>query len=238
MAITLPPSMVNRSINITVVGAGGTGSAVITELYQMCFLLKALTDDHVGLNVTVYDPDEVSFTNVGRQNFWAHQVGMNKAEVLVDQFNAYGNMEWVAKPMAFTPNDLTEDVDFLITCTDSASFRGKLGKHFSDTDYSWFWLDTGNSEYTSQIILGHLGKRGKTLMNVYDFYPELIDMKDAPTNSCSHQEAIARQSYGINKKTALEATQMLWQLLRYGTLNYQGCFVDLKAGTTEPILVN
>jgi PRTRC genetic system ThiF family protein len=237
MPITLPASYVNRELKIVVVGAGGTGSALISELYQMCFLLKALTEDSVSLNVTVYDPDDVSFTNVGRQNFWAHQVGLNKAQVLVDQFNAYGNMSWTAKPLAFKPEDLTDDVDFLITCTDSASFRGQLGKYFSDVDKSWYWLDTGNGESTSQIILGHLGKRNKTLMNVYDFYPELADMKDEPTNSCSHHEAIERQSYGINKKTALEATQMLWQLLRFGTLSYQGCFVDLKTGKTEPILV-
>lgn len=235
MSFKLPTKLVNKSLDIIVVGAGGTGSAVITELFQMSYLLDSLSNGEVKLNVTVYDDDVVSFANVGRQSFWACDVNLNKAKVLVSRFNAYGNVNWQAKETRFEPDMLTQKTDIIITCSDSAKFRGELGKKHKDSLASWLWLDLGNAENDGQVILGQLGQNDKSLLNVYDYYPDLINAEDKEEDSCSHEIALAKQGYGINKSVALAGTTMLWQLIRHGEIHHQGSFIDLKLGETKSI---
>lgn len=57
----------HHPVSVIVIGAGGTGSQVITSLARMDRALQAL--GHPGLYVTVYDPDAVSESNIGRQLF-------------------------------------------------------------------------------------------------------------------------------------------------------------------------
>ena len=49
-------------VTVFVIGAGGTGSQVITNLARMSMALQAL--GHPGLHVTVFDPDTVSQANL------------------------------------------------------------------------------------------------------------------------------------------------------------------------------
>ena len=50
-----------------------------------------------GLSVTVYDPDTVvSPFNIGRQLFYATDLGLNKAEVLVGRVNVAYGTKWRA----------------------------------------------------------------------------------------------------------------------------------------------
>ena len=68
-------------VTVFVIGAGGTGSQVITNLARMSMALQAL--GHPGLHVTVFDPDTVSQANIGRQLFSETELGLNKAVSLV-----------------------------------------------------------------------------------------------------------------------------------------------------------
>lgn len=52
-------------VTVNVIGAGGTGSQVVTSLARMDTALWKL--GHPGLFVRVYDPDTVSESNIGRQ---------------------------------------------------------------------------------------------------------------------------------------------------------------------------
>ena len=63
-------------VTVFVIGAGGTGSQVITNLARMSMALQAL--GHPGLHVTVFDPDTVSQANIGRQLFSETELGLNK----------------------------------------------------------------------------------------------------------------------------------------------------------------
>lgn len=237
MSYRLPFHLVNRPVEIVVVGAGGTGSALLTELFQMSYLLEKVSQGQVRLNVTVYDDDAVSYANIGRQNFFPCDVGLNKATVLVSRFNAYGNTKWEAKEKRFLPHMLKHQTDIIITCTDSAQFRGALGRHFESEKGTWLWIDTGNCSSTGQVIMGHLGSDNKTLLNVYDYYPQLCEMQDNNTDSCSHEEALAKQDYGVNKQVAISAASLLWQLLRHGKVDSQGCLIDVRKGSVDPILL-
>ena len=64
-------------VTVFVIGAGGTGSQVVTCLARMGMALQAL--GHPGLHVTVFDPDTVTGANIGRQLFSEAETGLNKA---------------------------------------------------------------------------------------------------------------------------------------------------------------
>ena len=68
-------------VTVFVIGAGGTGSQVVTCLARMGMALQAL--GHPGLHVTVFDPDTVTEANIGRQLFSEAETGLNKAVALV-----------------------------------------------------------------------------------------------------------------------------------------------------------
>ena len=74
-------------VTVFVIGAGGTGSQVITNLARMSMALQAL--GHPGLHVTVFDPDTVSQANIGRQLFSETELGLNKAVSLVTRINRF-----------------------------------------------------------------------------------------------------------------------------------------------------
>ena len=67
-------------VTVFVIGAGGTGSQVVTGLARMGMALQAL--GHPGLHVTVFDPDTVTEANIGRQLFSEAETGLNKACLL------------------------------------------------------------------------------------------------------------------------------------------------------------
>ena len=82
----------HHPVSVIVIGAGGTGSQVITSLARMDRALQAL--GHPGLYVTVYDPDAVSESNIGRQLFSEPEIGLNKAVALVTRINRFFGTAW------------------------------------------------------------------------------------------------------------------------------------------------
>ena len=239
---SIPASMVARPINITLVGAGGNGSATLKNLFQMDYLLRKLSDDSVYLNVTVYDDDTVSHTNLGRQGFWPIDLGQFKSDVLVSRYNTHGLLNWKSKTLRFDSSSLFSNAlpDILITCVDKASVRVELGQALASSNRTsdMLWLDLGNDKNAGNIILGHAFNRENKLPNVFDLYPQLVDVEDIEEDSCSHFEAMQRQTFGVNDKMAIEATCLLWKLLREGAIDYHGAYVDLEQATVKPLKIN
>ncbi|WP_370686227.1 ThiF family adenylyltransferase [Shewanella xiamenensis] len=62
--------MLNRPINILLIGAGGSGSQIATELFQMDALFRQISNQEIYINLTLVDGDDVSIFNVGRQCFY------------------------------------------------------------------------------------------------------------------------------------------------------------------------
>lgn len=240
----MPDAWVNREIDITVIGAGGTGSALLTELFQMDQLLRSLSNNAVHLNVTVWDGDTVSPANVGRQAFWSTDIGLNKAQVLVERFNQFGGIDWQYRDEnAEAKSVLNYSKGLVITCVDSAAFRNKLaheGRRRSYYTDNRLWLDMGNDTHQGQIVLGHFNEHvdGLHLPNVADLYPSLAVAVDDKSQSCSSEQALAKQDYGINKAVALNATTLLWQLIRHGSVDRHGGLVDVKQGSAHPIPIS
>lgn len=81
-------------VTVNLIGAGGTGSQVLTCLARLDTALRGL--GHPGLFITVYDSDIVTEANIGRQLFSPSDIGLNKAQCLVTRMNNFFGNDWKA----------------------------------------------------------------------------------------------------------------------------------------------
>lgn len=248
--LTIPHEWLDKEISIALVGCGGTGGEVLDELFRIHSLLIALGGR--GLSLTAYDPDRVTGANIGRQRFWPCDIGFNKAEVLITRVNSFGNTEWEFDPKAFDINEDYNSFDILVTCVDKPEVRADIGRKCNDLkkpdddpfsgsrSEPQFWLDCGNDAFRGNVILGHFNFGGSALKipNVFDLYPMLDSMKGNDEPSCSTVAALEKQDYGINRSVAREAANLIWQFLRHGELGHHGSYIDIKAGTVNPLAID
>ena len=95
---TLPPDLTqNRAVRILVVGAGGTGSALVMGLPYLDQAMR-VWGHRYGLAVALMDADVVSETNCVRQPFSASDIGQNKATVLINRINLFWGIKVAGDP--------------------------------------------------------------------------------------------------------------------------------------------
>ncbi len=234
-------------VNIILAGCGGTGSQILTGMARMNYALKAL--GHPGLQMHVFDPDTVSQTNVGRQLFSPADVGQNKATLLTSRLNLFFGTQWesyeklLSDPIRHNKNPF---IPLIITAIDSAQGRIEINRALRN--WKVYWLDTGNTTDTGQIILGTKDTfdqhRKKNTINylptVTQLYPELKKegAKDYQGPSCSIGEALQKQDLFINQQVATSALNLLWTMFRKGVIDYHGVLIDLKKAITRPITID
>ena len=246
MIHNIHPGLLTRAVKVVLVGAGGTGSHVLRRLANIHLAMVELGHP-AGLDVIVVDPDTVSKTNVGRQNFYPSDVGQSKAALLVHRCNMMMQTQWAALQERVTKDGRFSDPDIVIGCVDNRKGRAAILKSLSNSVYSRpaYYLDIGNREHDGQVILGEvISNRVKLetrLPHVADLFPEIVDEsldeKDE-TPSCSLAEALEKQSLFINDTMANAACNMLWELFRYGQLKHHGQFVNIKSGRVTPLTID
>ena len=74
-------------ITVNLIGAGGTGSQVLTGLARLDVTLRAL--GHPGLFVTLYDPDIVTEAYIVSQLLRYYEQEQNKAKCLITSINNF-----------------------------------------------------------------------------------------------------------------------------------------------------
>lgn len=246
----MPHEWLNRPVNIVLAGCGGTGSEMLDEIFRIHSLLIAL-EGH-GFNVHVFDPDDVSMANIGRQRFLPCDIGHPKAEVLISRLNSFAGTQWHYHNQRYEADQDSISFDLLITCVDTPTLRAEIGmtKDPSSVNDPYefgfgggkevLWLDCGNDSHSGNVILGHLnnGKSRIELPNVFDLYPMLATMEHTDEPSCSTAEALTRQDYGINRSVAREAANLLWQLFRNGQLKHHGSYIDIRQGCVSPLQID
>ncbi|WP_321817864.1 MULTISPECIES: PRTRC system ThiF family protein [unclassified Paraburkholderia] len=234
-----PAAMLTRAWEVVVVGAGGTGSALLPSLARLHHAMVELGHPG-GIHCTVYDDDTVSEFNVGRQGFYPNDVGQYKATLLVNRLNLLMGTGWTAVPRRID-SKVSLRADMVIGCVDSrrarhaivqASKRGKVQ----------YYLDCGNETDRGQVILGEFGKpRHDRLPHVGDLFPDMLNAKNDKgddTPSCSMADALRKQSLVINQAMSVQAFNLLWQLFRNGGLTFSAVFVNLATGRTNPVPVD
>ncbi len=224
-----------RLVTVAVVGAGGTGSSLLTALTDIHKCLLALGGQ--GLLVVAYDPSAVSSVNVVRQNDAPAEVGRNKAVSLVTRINCSLGTAWQGVPTACSAEHLAAlRPQVLITCTDTRGSRRELGKAAANLRVP-YWLDTGNAAHTGQVVLSEPGASGPHLPSPLETHSAFLKGDTEDGASCSALEALSRQDLMINREVALHAARLLWRLLCDGYTETRGCYIDTRAGQVMPVPV-
>lgn len=150
-------------VTVNLIGAGGTGSQVLTCLARLDITLRGL--GHPGLFVTLYDPDIVTESNIGRQLFSISDVGLNKAQCLITRINNFFGNDWKAFPDIYPVilKDTRRDnlANITITCTDNIKSRLNLWNilkavpisEYRSYDTPLYWMDFGNTQASGQVVM-------------------------------------------------------------------------------------
>jgi PRTRC genetic system ThiF family protein len=242
-------------VTINLIGAGGTGSQVLTALARMNQALIAL--NHPGLMVQVFDDDAVTKANLGRQLFTTAELGLLKSVALINRINRFFGTNWKAVTERYNKAYNGSGATITIGCVDTVQARieiaqvlKKLNKNMGNRrDQPLYYMDFGNSRETGQVILSTIGKIAQpaskqyrtveTLPMVTDEFDELLTASEANDNtpSCSLAEALNKQDLFINSALANVGASLLWQLFREGMLFNRGFFLNLKDFRTQPLKV-
>ena len=246
-------------ILVNLIGAGGTGSKVLTALMEMNHSLIEL--GHAGLQIRLWDDDVITQANLGRQRFAECEIGLYKSVALINRANRFSGTNWKSETAKFEKDYLDKlpekaGSSIYISCVDSVKARFEIadilkilnnGKAYSNRPR--YWLDFGNSQHTGQVLLSTIGtikqpnsekyETVESLPFITDEFGELLKQSEQQddTPSCSLAEALEKQELFINSSLAQMGCSLLWGLFRYGMTEYRGFFHNLKDFNTHPIKV-
>ena len=222
-------------VTVNIIGAGGTGSQVLTGMARLDVTLRAL--GHPGLFVTVYDPE---------------------SQCLVTRINNFFGNDWKAEA-SFYPSVLkevkrTEIANITITCTDNIKSRLDLwnvlakvpSSSYTDNNTPLYWMDFGNTKTAGQVVLGTVPKKIKQpVSTMYETvgslkvitrfvkYARVKEVDSGP--SCSLAEALEKQDLFINSTLAQLGCNILWKMFRHGMIEHHGLFLNLETMKVNPI---
>ncbi len=240
--------LLTSSVKVLLVGAGGTGSRTLESLMCLHRALVAKGHPH-GLEVTVADPDKVSAANIGRQTFYACDVGFNKAVVLTNRVNMAlnGAAVWRASPFLLEATDDLTHFDIVIGAVDSRAARAAILTAMTRRHAkAAYWLDFGNKAEVGQVVLGEVEGRHSVarteprLPHAGELFPDLVDPQadtedDGP--SCSLAQALEKQSLFVNQAVSIQGMTILWNLFTKGSIASHGAFVSTENCEVHPLHV-
>ncbi|MCP1994415.1 PRTRC system ThiF family protein [Flavobacterium sp. HSC-61S13] len=246
-------------ITVNLIGAGGTGSKVLTALMEMNHSLIEL--EHAGLQIRLWDDDIITEANLGRQRFAESEIRLYKSVALINRANRFSGTNWKAETIKFEKDGLGRLPEYAqatiyITCVDNVKARfgvAEILKELSNRrhhrDEPKYWLDFGNSQHTGQVLLSTIGaikqpnsEKYETVASlpfVTDEFGDLLKQSEQEddTPSCSLAEALDKQDLYINSSLTQMGCSLLWSLFRNGMTPYRGFFHNLKDFSTHPIKV-
>ena len=219
---------ISGRLKVLLVGAGGNGSEMLSALSKIDSGLQAF--GHKGLDVTVFDDDVCSEANCYRQRFHFQDIGQLKSLVLVHRLNQMMGLNWTAIPEKITAESI-KNVDLIISCVDNYAARKLIYESKENAKSHALWMDLGNGDKFGQIVIGTLSDANPNpVENVVDVYPEILTATDKPNKaSCSAIESLTRQDLMLNAMMGCQASNMLWQLIRKGSLGFNELRVDSEA---------
>jgi PRTRC genetic system ThiF family protein len=249
------PTFLNPTnpISVNLIGAGGTGSQMLTALSRINNALNTL--GHAGLQVTVFDHDTVQPANLARQLFTENEIGLNKSVALINRINRFFGTNWKAVPHYFGKGAVKNiKANITVSCVDTVSARIEIeetlrlgiGKNLQ-RDSSVYLLDFGNSKDSGQMVLSTIAevrqpesKKFETVGLLPSLLEEYKNMQlnhteDDTMPSCSLAEALNKQDLFINSALANMGASFLWQMLRVGMIESRGFFLNLGGFRSQHI---
>jgi PRTRC genetic system ThiF family protein len=249
MEHVIDASLLDKRVQIHLIGVGGNGAQMAACLARLDIAMKALGHPY-GLHVTAFDDDRVAEANVGRQLYSPADVGRFKAVVTIHRLNQFYGLDWIAQPYRyedFLRNRLFgASADLVVSCVDSRAARRAIhARLFDSQGGARYWLDLGNTEATAQVVLGEAPRcreqcNAPRLPCVTELFPELLDesVPDDNAPSCSVRMSLALQGLFINDVAVRYAAQLLYELFSKGRLAQHGVLVNLDSKRSGPIDVD
>lgn len=246
MEHVIDASLLNKRLQVHLIGVGGNGAQMAACLARLDIAMKALGHPY-GLHVTAFDGDRVSEANVGRQLYSPADVGRFKAIVTIHRLNQFYGLDWIAQPYRYEDCQrntlLGSSADLVVSCVDSRAARRAIHAWLFDGYSNYrYWLDLGNTEATAQVVLGEVPsckglRQSPRLPCVTELFPELLNeaVPDDNAPSCSVRMSLAAQGLFINDVAVRYAAQLLYELFSKGRLTQHGVLVNLASKRSGPI---
>ena len=244
--------LLNRRVQVHLVGVGGNGAQMAACLARLDIAMKALGHP-CGLHVRAFDGDRVSEANVGRQLYSKADVGRFKSVVTIHRLNQFYGLDWDAHPFPYEEHPDGRhgrlDGDIVVSCVDTRGARRAIhARLFEEYSNCYYWLDLGNREATANCVLGepprsYGRKRAESaprLPCVTELFRELLDESIAEDNrpSCSTRMSLAAQGLFVNDVVVRFAAQLLYELFSKGRIAQHGVLVNLDSKRSGPIDVD
>lgn len=241
-----------RPVKVIMLGAGGTGAHIAPHLYRLLYALDR------PVKFIICDGDKVEEKNLVRQNFTEADLGENKAKVVAERYSdVFGletsyvphfiesaeRLEALIEPRKFdtgrivtnpktgrTEREVISELVILIGAVDNNRSRKLCHEVFLKAK-ELIYIDSGNGEYTGQIVCG-IRRAGKTIYKpVGQLYPEVNAPEDLfPTEvSCAEASVSAPQTIVANLMAATAVVTMIYNILVMGSNTVQQTTFSTKS---------
>ncbi len=237
----------DKPVKIVMLGAGGTGGHIAPHLYR---LLHALDRP---VRIVIADGDIVEQKNLVRQNFISADLGRNKAQVLAERYaSAFGReiqyipefiesedrlAELIAPDiLQISPYSRQKELlPILIGAVDNNKSRKMCHEVFQKAE-NLVYIDSGNGEYTGQVVCG-IRRKGQTYYEpIGAIYPDILkDTDQFPTElSCAEAAMSAPQSIVANIMAATVIISYLYNILILGNIETRSVTFSTKTVNLKP----
>ena len=220
----------DRPVKVVMLGAGGTGAYIAPHVYRLLHVLDR------PARFIICDGDIVESKNLIRQNFVPADLGENKARVLAERYSAVLGIETeyvpnfieklpdlmeLIKPESWKENPYsyrqTKDMVILLGCVDNNKTRQLCHQAFNQCE-NLIYIDSGNGEYTGQVVCG-VRRNGRTVLkSIGGVHPEMLKATDKFPSEVSCAEAAQEdpQSIAANIAAATAVVIMVYNILAHG----------------------
>jgi hypothetical protein len=238
----------DKPVKVVMLGAGGTGGHVAPHLYRMLHTLER------PVKVIIADGDIVEQKNLVRQNFVISDLGRNKARALAERYASAFGMETLyvpdfiedaeklaklVRPDIYQPSPYSykrlEGLSILIGAVDNNRSRQLCHQVFTEAE-NLIYIDSGNGEFTGQVVCG-IRCKGRTYYKpVGDAYPDILgDTDKFPTQlSCAEAAISAPQSIVANIMAATAIVSYLYNILVLGNIETRSVTFSTKTMNLKP----
>lgn len=166
---TLSLVMNENPLHFIMVGAGGTGGHLVSNLVRMVSIKNESRDSRNRHSVTIIDGDNLEEKNLLRQNFTHKDIGKNKAEVLANRYGrAYGETVGYVPEYLKGPYDLLNIIHNILEEKNSLEL---LERELTEEDtglYASYMNSLDSYGYLPIVVLIDCTDNGKTRLMLHE----------------------------------------------------------------------
>lgn len=233
-----------------IVGLGGTGGYVFYYLSR----LVASLPNRDSFQIVLADGDVIEKKNLVRQNFVTADVGRSKVQVLSERYGEvyginipyyHGYVEDKGTLEKLLFNDIIgffPSISVLVGCVDNNRSRQLFHEVFDEAEERpLVYLDSGNDEWSGQVILGARGLKHPVLPPVGCYYPDILEDENTlfpSEESCQQRAVSSPQNIATNILAGTLAFGLLNQLFAGDGITAYGVTFNARTGQTRALYLD